>query len=72
MISWQSVIENVNSHYRNDYFAKVTCDWLLITVENNNLTDEVAEKFEMHSKQLTPLDALTKACEEFNIKQPYD
>lgn len=67
MDNWIQLVENINSHYRNDYSSKVICDWLLITVEQNNLTEKVFEKYDQYLKNDLPLNALIKACYDHNI-----
>ena len=68
MFNWQNVVELINSTYRDDYYTKVTCERLLRLTEQSNNSDNIAIKFEFYLSNSEPVDALVKACYEYNIQ----
>jgi len=67
MIKWIEIVGLMNSEYRDDHYSKVTVDTLLLMVEERNITDLIANKVEHYLQNNIPLDALIKACSDFNI-----
>lgn len=72
MGKWNELVESLNSQYRDDYYSRVICESLLLKVEEKNLMDNVTHKMESYLSDNNHLDALIKACHDFNITANYE
>ena len=67
MFSWDALIDQLYSTYRNNDYSRHSYMSIVLAVEKANLVDKVLEDYVQYASHLPPLEALIEASRKNNI-----